>query len=286
MRGLPQGAWRSLAERLELDPTVRIKRLSRGNRQKIGVDRGVHGPGPAARARRADQRPGPADAARVPGARRRGAGRGPDGVPVAATTWSRSSGPATASRSSATAGSWTSAPSASCWAPTGARSTCVLAEPAPRRLRPAERQVAAMTGREVHLMVRGDVNPLLDRIAAHRRRWTSRSPRRTSRTCSCATTARTTTAAEPRQGFDTGPRPPRMRLRHSPADTAPRGGAPMTRLPPRAPPQPRPHRVAGDHAPRLRRRDGPDAPDHARERRADARSTWTSSRRSSWPRSA
>ena len=28
-------------------------------------------------------------------------------------------------------------------------------------------EVAAMTGREVHLMVRGDVNPLLDRIAAH-----------------------------------------------------------------------------------------------------------------------
>src|SRR5450756_781865 len=28
-------------------------------------------------------------------------------------------------------------------------------------------EVAAMTGREVHLMVRGDINPLLDRIAAH-----------------------------------------------------------------------------------------------------------------------
>jgi ABC-2 type transport system ATP-binding protein len=36
-RGLASGAWRRLAERLELDPTVRIKRLSRGNRQKIGV---------------------------------------------------------------------------------------------------------------------------------------------------------------------------------------------------------------------------------------------------------
>jgi ABC-2 type transport system ATP-binding protein len=37
LRGLPPRAWRALAERLELDPTMRIKRLSRGNRQKIGV---------------------------------------------------------------------------------------------------------------------------------------------------------------------------------------------------------------------------------------------------------
>ena len=29
-------------------------------------------------------------------------------------------------------------------------------------------EVAALTGREVHLMVRGDVNPLLERIAAYR----------------------------------------------------------------------------------------------------------------------
>ncbi len=37
LRGLPKGAWRSLAERLELDPTVPVKKLSRGNRQKVGV---------------------------------------------------------------------------------------------------------------------------------------------------------------------------------------------------------------------------------------------------------
>jgi ABC-2 type transport system ATP-binding protein len=37
MRHLPRGAWRPLAERFELDPGVRIRRLSRGNRQKIGV---------------------------------------------------------------------------------------------------------------------------------------------------------------------------------------------------------------------------------------------------------
>ncbi len=37
LRGLPTGSWRAAAERLELDPTVPIKKLSRGNRQKVAV---------------------------------------------------------------------------------------------------------------------------------------------------------------------------------------------------------------------------------------------------------
>jgi ABC-2 type transport system ATP-binding protein len=37
LRGLEAGAWRRLAERLELDPTIPVRKLSRGNRQKIGV---------------------------------------------------------------------------------------------------------------------------------------------------------------------------------------------------------------------------------------------------------
>ena len=37
LRGLPRGAWRPAAERLELDPTIPIKKLSRGNRQKVAV---------------------------------------------------------------------------------------------------------------------------------------------------------------------------------------------------------------------------------------------------------
>jgi len=37
LRGLQKGAWRSLAERLDLDPRVPVKKLSRGNRQKVGV---------------------------------------------------------------------------------------------------------------------------------------------------------------------------------------------------------------------------------------------------------
>jgi ABC-2 type transport system ATP-binding protein len=37
LRGLRKGAWRLVAERLELDPTIQVKKLSRGNRQKVGV---------------------------------------------------------------------------------------------------------------------------------------------------------------------------------------------------------------------------------------------------------
>jgi ABC-2 type transport system ATP-binding protein len=37
LRGLPTGVWRPIAERLELDPKVQVRKLSRGNRQKVGV---------------------------------------------------------------------------------------------------------------------------------------------------------------------------------------------------------------------------------------------------------
>ncbi|NJD29428.1 MAG: ABC transporter ATP-binding protein [Chloroflexi bacterium] len=37
LRGLERGAWRRIAERLELDPTIPVRKLSRGNRQKIAV---------------------------------------------------------------------------------------------------------------------------------------------------------------------------------------------------------------------------------------------------------
>jgi len=36
-RDLPPGCWRPLADRLELDPDVPIRKLSRGNRQKVGL---------------------------------------------------------------------------------------------------------------------------------------------------------------------------------------------------------------------------------------------------------
>ena len=37
LRRLPKDAWHELGERFELDPSVPIKKLSRGNRQKVGV---------------------------------------------------------------------------------------------------------------------------------------------------------------------------------------------------------------------------------------------------------
>ncbi len=37
LRGLPAGSWQAVAERLELDPSVPIRKLSRGNRQKVAV---------------------------------------------------------------------------------------------------------------------------------------------------------------------------------------------------------------------------------------------------------
>lgn len=37
LRGLAPGAWRPVAQRLDLDPTVQVRKLSRGNRQKVGV---------------------------------------------------------------------------------------------------------------------------------------------------------------------------------------------------------------------------------------------------------
>jgi ABC-2 type transport system ATP-binding protein len=37
LRGIERGAWKPLAERLGLEPAVQIRKLSRGNRQKVGV---------------------------------------------------------------------------------------------------------------------------------------------------------------------------------------------------------------------------------------------------------
>jgi ABC-2 type transport system ATP-binding protein len=46
LRGLAKGAWRPLAERLDLDTTVQVKKLSRGNRQKVGVVQALMGTEP------------------------------------------------------------------------------------------------------------------------------------------------------------------------------------------------------------------------------------------------
>ena len=46
LRGVKKGAWRPLAERLDLDPCIAVRKLSRGNRQKLGVVRAFMGEEP------------------------------------------------------------------------------------------------------------------------------------------------------------------------------------------------------------------------------------------------
>ncbi len=167
LRGLPKGAWRMLGERLELDPTVQIKRLSRGNRQKIGViaafmgretllvlDEPTSGLDPLL------QREFLALAAE---ARAEGktlflsshnlveVERACDRVAII-----RDGRIVDVSTVGELLGThWRSV-------------NLVLAEPPrPGAFDLPNVEVVAVTGREVHLMVRGDVNPMLARIAAH-----------------------------------------------------------------------------------------------------------------------
>jgi ABC-2 type transport system ATP-binding protein len=167
LRRLPHRAWAPLAERLELDPHVRIRRLSRGNRQKIGVVAAFMGHEPlvildeptsgldplmqreflalAAQAR-ADGRTvflSSHNLVEVERACDRVAiirdGRIVDISAVGELLGSH----------------WRSI------------NLVLAAPPPPDAFDLPNVEVAAMTGREVHLMVRGDVNPLLARIAAH-----------------------------------------------------------------------------------------------------------------------
>jgi ABC-2 type transport system ATP-binding protein len=157
-----------MADRLELDPTVRIHRLSRGNRQKIGVvaafmghepiivlDEPTSGLDPLL------QREFLALLAEV-----RSEGR---------TVFLSSHNLVEVERSCdrvAMIREGRLAEVRSVGQLLGAhwRSiNLVLEEPvASGAFDMPDVEVAAMTGREVHLMVRGDINPLLARISAHR----------------------------------------------------------------------------------------------------------------------
>jgi len=168
LRGLPRRAWVPLAERLELDPTVRIKRLSRGNRQKVGVVAAFMGHEPllvldeptsgldplmqreflalAAEAR-ADGRTLFLSSHNLVEVE-----RACDRVAII-----REGRIAEVSAVGALMGShWRSI------------NLVLGAPPARDAFDLPDVEVIAMTGREVHLMVRGDVNALLARIAALR----------------------------------------------------------------------------------------------------------------------
>ena len=75
---------RQLVERFQLDARKKIRALSKGNRQKVAADRRArHAARPAA-ARRAHQRPRPADGGGLPRLRRGGQGARADRVPLLA----------------------------------------------------------------------------------------------------------------------------------------------------------------------------------------------------------
>ncbi|HEX5829005.1 MAG TPA: ABC transporter ATP-binding protein [Candidatus Limnocylindrales bacterium] len=166
LRGLAPRSWRPLAERLELDPTVRVRRLSRGNRQKIGVIAAFMGEEPLLVLDEPTsgldpllQREFLALLAEV-----RAQGR---------TVFLSSHNLVEVERACdriaiiregrvtdvSTVGELLGAH----WRSVN----LVLADPpVPGAFDLPNVEVVALTGREAHLMVRGDVNPLLDRIAA------------------------------------------------------------------------------------------------------------------------
>ncbi len=167
LRGLSRGAWRPLAERLELDPRTPIRKLSRGNRQKVGVVQVFMGREPLLVMDEPSTGLDPIMQREFLAllAEARSDGRTVflsshnlveveracdriaiirDGRIVDVSTVGELLG-----------AHWRSI-------------NLVLGEPAaPGAFDLPNVEVAAMTGREVHLMVRGDVNPLLDQIARH-----------------------------------------------------------------------------------------------------------------------
>ena len=193
LRGLAAGGLGGLAERLELDPTVQIRRLSRGNRQKVGRRRRLHGRRAAADHGRADDGPRPAHPARVPAPRRRGQGRRPDRVPLLAQPAGGRARAATGSRSSATAASSrcrrSSNSSGSHWRSVN----LVLAQPAPAGAfdLPNVQVVSADAPRRPPHGPRRRESDSSGRSPDWTCR-TSRSRRPTSRTSSCASTTATT----------------------------------------------------------------------------------------------
>ena len=165
LRGLAKGAWKPVAERLELDPSVQIRKLSRGNRQKVGVVQAFMGDPPLIMLDEPSsgldplmQREFLALLSEV-----RAAGR---------TVFLSSHNLPEVERSCDRVGiirdgrlieiSTIQALLAGHWRSVN----LVLAEPSPPGMfEQPNIQVVSATARDVHLLVRGDVNPLLRLIA-------------------------------------------------------------------------------------------------------------------------
>lgn len=165
LRRLPKDAWRPMAERFELDPTVPIKKLSRGNRQKVGVVQAFMGDSPLLIL---DEPTTGLD----PLMQREFLAVLSDLRAAGRTVFLSSHNLPEVERSCDRVGiiregrlteiSTVQALLASHWRSVN----LVLGEAPPAgAFDLANVEVASMTARDVHLMVRGDVNPLLRRIA-------------------------------------------------------------------------------------------------------------------------
>ena len=165
LRGLPKGTWRRLAERFELDPTVPIRKLSRGNRQKVGVVQAFMGEPPLLILDEPTSGLDPLMQREFLAlvAETRAAGR---------TVFLSSHNLPEVERSCDRVGiiregrlteiSTVQALLASHWRSVN----LVLSEsPPPGTFDLPNVEIASTSARDVHLMVRGDVNPLLRRIA-------------------------------------------------------------------------------------------------------------------------
>jgi ABC-2 type transport system ATP-binding protein len=165
LRRLEGDAWRRLAERLELDPRTQVRRLSRGNRQKIGVVAAFMGHEPLLVMDEPTTGLDPLMQREFLAliAEARSEGR---------TIFLSSHNLTEVERTCDRVGilregrlvevSTVAALLGEHW-----RSiNLVLESPAPpRTFELPNVEVVALTGREAHLMVRGDINPLLQRIA-------------------------------------------------------------------------------------------------------------------------
>jgi ABC-2 type transport system ATP-binding protein len=165
LRGLPGGAWRALAERLELDPSIPTRKLSRGNRQKIGVVAAFMGHEPLLVMDEPTTGLDPLMQREFLSlvAEARAAGR---------TVFLSSHNLQEVERACERVaiireGRLVEIATVADLLGEHWRSVnLVLAEPPPAGTFDLSNvQVVATTGREVHVMVQGDVNPLLDRIA-------------------------------------------------------------------------------------------------------------------------
>jgi beta-exotoxin I transport system ATP-binding protein len=165
LRGLPKGTWRDLAGRLELDAGVPIRKLSRGNRQKVGVVQAFMGTEPLLILDEPSTGLDPLMQREFLAlvAEARSAGRTVFLSSHNLTEVERSCDRVAIIRE----GRLVKVATVAALVGDHTRSiNLLLARPAPEQaFALAGVTVLSSTGQDVHLMVRGDVNPLLHRLA-------------------------------------------------------------------------------------------------------------------------